>query len=201
MGMTITGTLVVGLVLGGLVTQSAQPTPSRPASQGTPDEGHAAIGTIKQLDLSAGMLTITTLAEGERVFRLTEMTALHGLGINAQLHALTGREGASVWVHYVGEVRAVARAVQYIGREDLLTARGTLVRVLPRSQEVVVRTAQGAEQRFLVSERAPIDLVRGLVRLNELAEYRDVPLTVYFTKLGQINVAWLVQQQRSRAVS
>ncbi len=156
-------------------------------------EGHAAIGTLKSVDARRGTLTVIAIGQGERVFRLTPMTAVHGLGAHAETDALTGREGASLWVHYVGEEEApLARAVQYIGWAGVKAADGLLVRVLTRQRELVIERPWGVEEAYVVSERAPIDLAAGLVSLDVLGGQRGLLLTVYYTMLGPVKVVWLV---------
>lgn len=177
-----------------LAVPAARPPAAGLAAQGV-QEGHAAIGTLKDIEAGGATIVIAT-AEGDRTFRLTSATTLHGLGANAGLRDLTGRAGASVWVHYVGEIRPVVRAMQYIGGQALETTTGTVGDVRQREREIVIRTRAGTEERFVVSERAPIDLVAGLVELDLLAEKRGLEVTIYYTRLGDIRVAWLVQQRR-----
>ncbi len=195
-------TVLAGLVAASVGVLSAQqPTPPKEQAR-VPGAKHAVAGTLKKVDIRAGTLVITTLENAEQALRFDAKTIVRGLAGAKEVKALAEQEGAGLVVHYTGEgAEATASAVQYLGKDPLKLAMGTVVRIDRPARKIVLKLEAGGEETFQLAPAAPIDLPSGIVPLASFAPKRDQKITAVYTEKGKAKTIHLIKQVAPPTVS
>jgi len=153
--------LVLGLVFVAFVASAAE------------DVASAVEGTVKHTSATAKTIVVKTADGTEHTFHFVARTSIHGteeIGKGAE-------EGSHVIVHYtVKGTEETAEEIDRIGKGGLKATKGT-VKVIDRAgKTITVKTADGAEETFRLTDRAARDTGKGIGEGAEKSEH----VTVYF---------------------
>jgi len=128
---------------------------------GTEDVVTAVHGTITKLDAATKTLVVRTADGTEHSIRFLDKTAVHGShaaeeAAKDSFHGL--KEGAEVVVHYSGkEAKATALEIDRVGNDGLKGTEGTISNLDRAGKTIAVKTADGTEHTFELTERAAKD--------------------------------------------
>jgi len=149
-----------------------------------PKEG-AFRGTITKIDNAAKTAAVKTADGTEHTMHFVGRTTVHGAektaaGAQDAFHGL--KEGSEVVVHYTAKGgEETAEEVDHVGKDGLHVTEGAISHVDHGGKEVVVKTKDGAEETYRVTERAGKDLGKGAEKTGKV--------TVYYTEEGGKKVA------------
>ncbi len=142
------------------------------------------VGTVARLDASAKTMVVR-LADGtEHTLHFVTRTAVHGIqgtAVGAK-DAFRGlKEGSEVAVHYsaVG-VTETAEEVDRISADGLKATEGTITKVGQGAKTMTVKTADGAETTFRMTDRAATDAGKDVGKAAE----KSGKVTVYYSEEG-----------------
>jgi hypothetical protein len=141
-------------------------------------------GSVKKIDAATKTIVVKTADGSERTFHYAGDLAVHGGKDTAQgskdaLHGL--KEGSVVAVHYsaVGG-RDVAKEVDDIGVDGLKITKGTVSKVDKAARTISVKTAEGTDETFHVTERAAKDTGKSVMNGVD----KSTKVTLYYTEEG-----------------
>jgi hypothetical protein len=97
------------------------------------------------------------------------------------------KEGSDVVVHYTGKGgEETAEEVDHVGEDGLKATEGTVTHLDRGAKTVTVKTADGSEQAFRLTDHAAADAGKDI---SEGAE-KSGKVTVYYTEQGGRKVAY-----------
>jgi hypothetical protein len=153
-----------------------------PASVSAQGVAGAVEGTVKSVDTTAKTIAVKTADGTEDTFHYAESTAVHGTRDTATGSRDTYRglkEGSHVVVHYTGKgTDKTADEIDNLGKNGLKVGEGTVKTLDRNGRTLTVKTADGAEDTYRLSERASRDAGKGLTKGSE----KSVKVTVYYTE-------------------
>lgn len=159
---------------------------------------HAIIGSIETIDKTAKTVAVKTADGTVETIKWTGKTTVHGAKDVAKAADFAGREGSHVVVHYTVEgSEKTAHAFEYLGRETPKVAEGTIKVVGKGTKTVVVKTGDGAEAVFDLSERAVVETGEGTSDAAKFVakETADgAKVTVHYTEDGGRKVAHFIKR-------
>jgi hypothetical protein len=118
-------------------------------------------GTVRRVDVATKVVVVKAADGTEHTFHLADDLAVHGgrdvaSGAGDAMHGL--KTGAHVAVHYtVDGGRDTAHEIDRLGGDGLKVARGTVTQVDRDGKKISVKTANGTEQTFDLTENAAKD--------------------------------------------
>jgi len=160
---------VLGLVFVAFVASAAE------------DVAGAVDGTVKHINAAAKIIVVKTADGTEHTFHFVARTSVHGAektskGAEDTLHGL--KEGSYVVVHYTAkESEKTAEEIDHIGKGGLKATKGTVKGIDRAGKTITVKTADGAEETFRLTDRAARDAGKGIGEGAEKSEHA----TVYYT--------------------
>jgi hypothetical protein len=142
------------------------------------DVSSAVVATVKTVDHGTKTVVVKTKDGTESTIRYTGRTISHGAEATAKgtQDAFEGvKEGDEVVVHYTekGGVKT-AEEVDHVGKEGLKMSEAAVKSIDRGAKTVTVKTADGAEATYHVSDRALKETGRGLEKGGKV--------TVYYTE-------------------
>lgn len=146
-------------------------------------------GKVEKFDRTAKTVVVKTADGTEHTFHFVGRTAVHGTemaGAAAKdsFHGL--KEGSDVVVHYTAKGgKETAEEIDHVGEDGLKTTEGTITHLDRDAKTVTVKTADGTEQVFHLTDRAAED---GGKDISEGAE-KSGKVTVYYTEEAGHKVA------------
>jgi len=146
-------------------------------------------GTVEKIDSTGKTIVVKTADGTEHTFHFVARTAVHGgekTGVAAKdsFHGL--KEGSDVVVHYTAKgTEETAEEVDHIGEGGLKTTEGTITHLDRGAKTVTVKTADGTEQAFRLTDHAADDAGKDI---GEGAE-KTGKVTVYYTEQAGHKVA------------
>jgi arginine repressor len=182
---TLSGGVMAATMLAWLPTAAAeaqpsteQSAPAKPASTAGPVE-HALEGTVENVDSAAKTIGVKTADGTVAVIKVTDHTTVSGAKAGAKYTDLAAERGSHVVVHYTeeGSVKT-AHGIRDFGKGTKKATEGTVVAVDKAGKTVTVKTAQGTDEVFHVSEHATVETGKGVAK--ETAKGSRV--TVYYTE-------------------
>ena len=141
-------------------------------------------GDIKKLDAGAKTAVVKTADGTEHTFRFAKSTTVRGAeatGTRAKdaFHGL--KEGSHVAVHYTASGTAkTANEVDNIGKDGLKATDGTITRIDRGAKTVGIKTADGAEETYRMSDKAAKDAGTDIAKGSE----KGAKVTMYYTEEG-----------------
>jgi hypothetical protein len=141
-------------------------------------------GDIKKLDASAKTAVVKTADATEHTFRFAKSTTIHGAdkagtGAKDAFHGL--KEGSHVAVHYTATgTTKTANEVDNIGKDGLKATDGTITRIDRTGKTVGVKTADGAEETYRLSDKAAKDAGKDIAKGTE----KGAKVTLYYAQEG-----------------
>jgi len=149
-----------------------------------PKEG-AIRGTVTKMDRAAKTAAVKTADGTEHVVHFVGRTAVHGAektaaGADDVFHGV--KEGSEVVVHYTAKgAEVTAEEVDHVGEDGLHVTEGTVSHLDRGTKVVVVKTKDGTEETFRMTDRAAKDIGKGAEKSGKV--------TVYYTEEGGRKVA------------
>ena len=130
-------------------------------AQADEDVVTAVHGTIDKLDATTKTVVVKTGDGAMHSLHFVDKTAVHGMhagaaGAKESFHGLT--EGTEVVAHYTGEAgKETAVEIDRVGKDGLKTTEGTISKLDRAGKTITVKTADGTEHTFDLSEHAAKD--------------------------------------------
>lgn len=146
-------------------------------------------GVVTKVD-AAGKTVVVKVDDGtEHTLHFVSRTAVHGAkdtaaGAKDTFHGV--QEGSHVVVHYTakGSVET-AEEVDNVGRDGLKATEATVVHIDRGAKTLSVKTADGAEQTYHLTDNAVKDAGKDIAAGTE----KSAKVTVYYTEEGGRKVA------------
>src|SRR5580658_7535964 len=140
------------------------------------------VGTVLKLD-DGTKTVVVKLSDGTKhTFHFVERTTVHGAedtaaGAKDAFHGL--KEGSNVAVHYTAKgTDETAEEIDNIGKDGLKTADATVTHIDRGAKTLTVKTGDGAEETFHLTDSAAKDAGKGI---GEGAD-KSAKVTVYYTE-------------------
>jgi hypothetical protein len=157
------------------------------------DVVHAVDGTVKKLDSTSKTVVIETKDGTEHTFHYSSDVVVDGAqdtkkGAVDAAHGVT--EGSKVVVHYttVGGEDTV-HEVDKIGDDGLKATDGTVSHIDRGAKTIAVKTADGSEETFHLTDRAAKDTGRDVGKGAD----KSAKVTVYYTEKAGVKTAHFVK--------
>jgi hypothetical protein len=158
------------------------------------DVATAVAGTVKKIDTGTKTVVVDTADGTEHTFHYVDRTAVHGTeaaekGGKETLHGL--KEGSDVAVHYTTKgSEKTADEIDYIGKDGLRVTEGTVSHIDRGAKTIAVKTADGAEETFRLSDRAARDSGKDIATDAQ----KSAKVTVYYTDKAGHKVAHFLKE-------
>lgn len=139
-------------------------------------------GTITKIDSGAKTVAIKTADGTEHSFHFVEKTTVHGADASAlaakdSWHGL--KEGTEVVAHYTKRgTEDTAVEIDKVGKDGLKATDGTIKDIDRGGKKLVVKTGDGAEETFRLTDHAATDAGKGIAKGAE----KGTKATVYYTE-------------------
>jgi arginine repressor len=146
-------------------------------------------GKVEKIDRTAKTVVVKTADGTEHTFHFVGRTAVHGTQMAGEaakesFHGL--KEGSDVVVHYTAKgSEETAEEVDHIGEGGLKASEGTVTHLDRGAKTVTIKTADGTEQAFRLTDHAAEDAGKDI---SEGAE-KSAKVTVYYTEQAGHKVA------------
>jgi hypothetical protein len=137
-------------------------------------------GTVKKVDAGTKTVVIKTADGTEHTVHFVSKTTVHGwdateAGAKDGMHGV--KEGSHVVVHYtVKGTEKTAQELDRIGDGGLRVAEGTVSKIDRGTKTLAVKTADGAEATYRITDHAVVDTGKGIEKATKV--------TVYYTEEG-----------------
>jgi hypothetical protein len=144
------------------------------------DVATAVEGTVKKVDAGTKTVVVKTADGTEHTVHFVGKTSVHGwdgaeAGTKDGMHGV--KEGSQVVVHYtVKGTEKTAQEVDRVGEGGLKVSEGTVSKIDRGSKTMAVKTADGAEATYKITDRAVVDTGKGVEKASKV--------TVYYTEEG-----------------
>jgi hypothetical protein len=141
-------------------------------------------GTVKKVDSGTKTVVVATADGTEHTVHVVSKTTVHGwdaskAGAKDGMHGV--EEGSHVVVHYtVKGSEKTAQEMDRIGDGGLKVTEGTVSKIDRGTKTLAVKTADGAEATYKISDHAVVDAGKETGKGIEKAS----KVTVYYTEEG-----------------
>jgi hypothetical protein len=157
------------------------------------DVVHAVDGIVKKVDAGTKTFVVATKDGTEHTFHYAGDVTVHGAKDTAKgtVDAAHGvAEGSKVAVHYtVVGGKETAHEVDKIGDDGLKTTDGTVSHIDRGTKTIAVKTADGTEQTFRLTDRAAKDTGKDVAAGAD----KGAKVTVYYTEKAGVKTAHFVK--------
>jgi len=153
------------------------------------DVVHAVTGTVKKVDAGTKTVVVKAADGTEHTFHFVERTSVQGVdagaaGAKDAFHGL--KEGSEVVVHYSTKgTEKTAEEIDHVGKDGLKVSEGTVSKIDRGGKTLVVKTADGAEETYHLTDHAAKDAGKGIAKGSE----KSAKVTVYYTEEAGRKVA------------
>jgi len=147
------------------------------------------VGAVLKVDSAAKTVVIKTADGTEHTLHFVKRTAVHGMegageGAKDAFHGV--KEGTEVAAHYTAKGTVeTADEVDNIGKDGLKATEVTVVHIDRGAKTMAVKTADGTEETYHLTDHAALDAGKGI---GEGAE-KSGKVTVYYTEQAGHKVA------------
>jgi hypothetical protein len=137
-------------------------------------------GTVKKVDAGTKTVVVATADGTEHTVHFVKKTSVHGwdaseAGAKDGMHGV--KEGSHVVVHYtVKGTEKTAQEMDRIGDGGLKVAEGTVSKIDRGGKTLAVKTADGAEATYKITDHAVVDAGKAVEKASKV--------TVYYTEEG-----------------
>jgi hypothetical protein len=137
-------------------------------------------GTVKKVDAGTKTVVVKTADGTEHTVHFVAKTSVHGwdateAGAKDGMHGV--KEGSHVVVHYTAKgTEKTAQEMDRIGDGGLKVTEGTVEKIDRGGKTLAVKTADGAEVTYKVTDHAVVDTGKGIAKASKV--------TVYYTEEG-----------------
>jgi hypothetical protein len=141
-------------------------------------------GTITKLDSAAKTGVVKTKDGTEHTIKFVDKTTVHGVDATAAgskdaFHGLT--EGTEVVAHYTTKgTEKTAVEVDKVGKDGLHEVDGPVTHIDRGAKTIAVKTADGTEQTFRLTDHAVADAGKDVAKGTE----KSAKVTVYYTEVA-----------------
>lgn len=150
---------------------------------------NAVEASVKRVDAAGKTITVKTADGTEHTFRVIRRTTVHGVegAPEAGEDSLKGlREGSDVVVHYTKHgSEETAEEIDRIGEGGLKETKGTLMKLDRGGKKVIVKSDEGVEETYDLSDHAAQDAGKDVAEGSE----RTAKVTVYYAEKGGRKIA------------
>ena len=149
----------------------------------------AVSGTVKKVDAGTKTVVVKTADGTEHTFHFVERTSVQGADASAAgakdaFHGV--KEGSEVVVHYTKKgTEETAEEIDHVGKDGLKVTEGTVSKIDRGGKTLVVKTADGAEETYHLTEHAAKDAGKDIGKGAE----KSAKVTVYYTEVGGRKIA------------
>jgi len=154
----------------------------------------AVAGTVKKVDAGTKTFVVETGRGTEHTFHYTDQVSIHGARDIAKTPGefFKGlKTGGRVAVHYSAKgSEETAHEVDVIGRSGLKVTEGTVTRIDRGSKIIAVKTAEGTEETFRLTDHAARDSAKGIAK----GTGDSAKVTVYYTEDAGKKVAHFFEE-------
>jgi preprotein translocase subunit YajC len=143
-------------------------------------------GTITKVDSGTKTVVVKTADGTEHTVHFVAKTTVHGTDAAAKdsFHGL--KEGSEVVAHYtVKGTEKTGVEFDKVGKEGLKETEGTVTKIDRGAKVIAVKTADGTEQTFKMSEHAAEDTGKDVGKAVE----KSAKVSVYYTEEAGKKVA------------
>ncbi len=143
-------------------------------------------GTITKLDSATKTMVVKTKDGTERTIKFVDKTTVHGvkasvhetaMGAQDTFHGL--KEGTEVVAHYTTKgTEKTAAEVDNVGKDGIKSVDGAITHIDRGGRTMAVKTADGTEHTFKLSDRAAEDAGKDIEKGTE----KTAHVTVYYTE-------------------
>jgi hypothetical protein len=139
-------------------------------------------GTITKLDSATKTAAVKTKDGTEHSIKFVDKTTVHGVEATAMggkdvFHGLT--EGTEVVAHYTTKgTEKTAVEVDKVGKDGIHAVDGTVTHIDRGAKTLAVKTADGTEETFRLSDHAVADAGKDIAKGTE----KSAKVTVYYTE-------------------
>ena len=146
-------------------------------------------GTIEKIDGTAKTIVVKAADGTEHTFHFLGRTAVHGgekagAAMDESFHGL--KEGSDVIVHYTTKgTEETAEEVDRVGEGGLKETKGTITHLDRGAKTLTVKTSDGTEQAFRLTDHAAADAGKDVSQGAE----KSGKVTVYYTEQAGHKVA------------
>jgi hypothetical protein len=139
-------------------------------------------GTISKLDSATKTIVVKTADGTEHTIKFIGTTTVHGakataMGAKDAFHGLT--EGTEVVAHYTAKgTEKTAVEVDKVGKDGVKAVDGTVTHIDRGTKTLAVKTADGTEQTFKLTDHAVTDAGKDIGKGSE----KTAKVTVYYTE-------------------
>jgi hypothetical protein len=157
------------------------------------DVVHAVDGTVKKVDSATKTVVVETKDGTEHTFHYAGDVTVDGAKDTAKgtvdaAHGVT--EGTKVAVHYtVDGGKETAHEIDKIGDDGLKETDGTVSHIDRGAKTIAVKTADGTEQTFRLTDHAAKDTGKGIAEGAD----KSAKVTVYYTEKAGVKTAHFVK--------
>ena len=158
------------------------------------DVVHAVDGTVKKLDAGTKTLVVDGKDGTEHTFHYASDVTVHGakdtkMGAVDAAHGV--EEGSKVAVHYtVVGGKETAHEIDKIGDDGLKTTDGTVTHIDRGAKTIAVKTADGSEETFHLTDRAAKDTGKDIAAGTE----KTAKVTIYYTEKAGTKTAHFIKK-------
>ena len=158
-------------------------------ASGTDQVVNAVHGTITKLDVGTKTVVVKTADGTDHSVRFLDNTAVHGFhtaeeGAKGSFHDL--KEGTEVVVHYSdAKGKDTAVEIDRVGKDGLKGTEGTISKLDRAGKTITVKTVDGTEHTFELTERAADDGGKDIANGTE----KGTKVVVYSTERTGKNIA------------
>jgi hypothetical protein len=141
-------------------------------------------GTVKKVDAGTKTVVVATADGTEHTVHFVKKTSVHGwdateAGAKDGMHGV--KEGSHVVVHYTAKgSEKTAQEMDRIGEGGLKVTEGTVSKIDRGAKTIAVKTADGAEASYKITDHAVVDAGKETGKGVEKAS----KVTVYYTEEG-----------------
>jgi hypothetical protein len=157
------------------------------------DVVHAVDGTVKKVDAGTKTLVVDAKDGTEHTFHYASDVTVDGAkdtkkGTVDAAHGV--EEGSKVAVHYtVDGGKETAHEIDKIGDDGLKATDGTVSHIDRGAKTIAVKTADGSEQTFRMTDRAAKDTGKDIAEGTD----KSAKVTVYYTEKAGVKTAHFVK--------
>jgi Cu/Ag efflux protein CusF len=159
---------------------------------------HAVVGQLMKFDAASKTAVVKLAAGTVEVFKVTENTLVQGVKDGVNLAALAGNEGGYFVVRYTEEgANKTAESFRYIGAEFPKVTDGTITGIDKAGHAITIKTADGAEETYHLSDKCVIDtgmdIAEGAEAVSQALRNGEI-ITIHYTTEGGKKIAHLVKE-------
>lgn len=146
-------------------------------------------GTAKTVDSTGKTIVVETADGADHTLHLADRTVVHGVNASDRAAKDSFRgitSGTKVVAHYTEQGgQDTAEEIDRVGHDGLKASTGTITRLDRGGKMLVIKTGDGAENTFHLTDHAAVDGGKDIAQGSE----KSAKVTVYYTERGGQKIA------------